>query len=85
MTFGGGRERHACRRARAAPGLLGLLATRCARSLPRDGGGPTSLGEALGRVGAARAPAGLVIVVSDFRGPRDWRAAAARSCAAATT
>ena len=56
-------------------GLLGLLA-----SLRDDDGGDTaapvgstSLGEALTRSGARAAQRALVVVVGDFRGPRDWR------------
>jgi len=53
-------------------GLLGLLAI--ARRDPQlDGGGPTSLGEALGRTGRFASSRALIFVVSDFRGPRDWR------------
>jgi uncharacterized protein (DUF58 family) len=36
--------------------------------------GATSLGEALTRAGALARQRSLVVVVSDFRGPRDWRA-----------
>lgn len=32
------------------------------------------MARALGRVMAARTPAGLVAIISDFRGPLDWRA-----------
>ncbi len=71
MTFGGGRARMLPPR-QGRPGLLGLLAT-VREELPRDGGGSTSLGAALGRAGAVARQRGLVIVVSDFRGPRDWR------------
>lgn len=35
--------------------------------------GATSLGAALGRVGAVTRQRAFVAVVSDFRGPRDWR------------
>jgi uncharacterized protein (DUF58 family) len=53
-------------------GLLGLLATL--RTDPRlEGGGATSLGEALARTARLATSRALVIVVSDFRGPRDWR------------
>jgi uncharacterized protein (DUF58 family) len=53
-------------------GLLGvLLALR--REPPHEGGGTTSLGEALQRVGALARQRSLVVVVSDFRGPLDWR------------
>jgi uncharacterized protein (DUF58 family) len=56
-------------------GLLGaLLALR--REPETAPVGPTSLGEALGRAGRLSGQRGLVVVVSDFRGPRDWRAPA---------
>jgi uncharacterized protein (DUF58 family) len=54
-------------------GMLGLLL-----SLRKDplleGGGATSLGAALGLVSRLAQQRSLVAVVSDFRGPRDWRA-----------
>jgi uncharacterized protein (DUF58 family) len=54
-------------------GLLGLL-----QAVGRDPGGdavgPTSLGEALARTAAIARQRALVTVVSDFRGPLDWRA-----------
>lgn len=54
-------------------GLVGLLTAL--RQEP-DGtvSGATSLGEALGRTWALARQRSLVVVVSDFRGPRDWRA-----------
>jgi uncharacterized protein (DUF58 family) len=53
-------------------GLLGLLSTL--RQEPQmEGGGATSLGEALGRVGHFSRSRAVVVMVSDFRGPRDWR------------
>ena len=53
-------------------GLLGLLA---ALGRDPDGGpvGTTSLGAALERTGAIARQRGVVMVVSDFRGPIDWR------------
>ena len=56
-------------------GLLGLLASLreeepVATVAPV---GSTSLGEALTRAGALAAQRALVVVVGDFRGPRDWR------------
>jgi uncharacterized protein (DUF58 family) len=55
-------------------GLIGLLAAL--RDQP-DGGdgrvGATSLGEALARTGALARQRAVVVVVSDFRGPLDWR------------
>jgi uncharacterized protein (DUF58 family) len=53
-------------------GLIGLL-----EALRREPGDPragaTSLGEALRRTGAFARQRALVVVVSDFRGPLDWR------------
>ena len=48
--------------------------SRCARSRCSSGGGATSLGDGAraGRRGS-RSQRSLVVVVSDFRGPRDWR------------
>jgi len=57
---------------RGRAGMLGLLTTL--RQEPAtEGGGATSLGEALDRVGRLARMAKLVVIVSDFRGPRDWR------------
>src|SRR5262249_13019376 len=54
-------------------GLIGLLA-----ALRREHGGsrvrPATLGAALDRGGALAQQRALVVVVSDFRGPLDWRA-----------
>jgi uncharacterized protein (DUF58 family) len=50
-------------------GLLGLLAGL--RVEPADDGGGT-LGEATARLAGLARARGLVVVVSDFRGPRDW-------------
>ena len=52
--------------------LLGLLkAVREEQGGP--GAGAASLGQALARTGALARQKSLVVVVSDFRGPRDWR------------
>lgn len=52
-------------------GMLGLLLAL--RDEPRlEGQGATSIGEALCRVAAIAGQSKLVIVASDFRGPRDW-------------
>ncbi len=52
-------------------GLLGLLAEL--RAEPEaDGAGPTSLGAAVTAVSAVARARGLIVVVSDFRGDRDW-------------
>jgi len=53
-------------------GLLGLLAA-VGREPERRRVGATSLGSALARVGAVARQRGIVAVVSDFRGPLDWR------------
>jgi uncharacterized protein (DUF58 family) len=53
-------------------GMLGLLLSM--RKEPvLEGGGATSLGSALGLVSRLAQQRSLVAVVSDFRGPRDWR------------
>jgi len=53
-------------------GLIGLL-TIARREPQAAGGGATSLGEALARTGRLASSRSLIFVVSDFRGPRDWR------------
>jgi uncharacterized protein (DUF58 family) len=54
-------------------GLLQLLAQL--RVEPeQDGGGATSLGAALAGVASVARTRGLLVVVSDFRGERDWEA-----------
>ena len=53
-------------------GLMGVL-TMARREPQLDGGGPTSLGEALARTGRLATSRSLIFIVSDFRGPRDWR------------
>ena len=76
VTFG---ERRA-ERAAAAPGpgrARSACSPRCATSRSRGRPAPTSLGEALRRAGALARQRSLVVVVSDFRGPLDWRRAAA--------
>jgi uncharacterized protein (DUF58 family) len=58
------------------PGRAGLLAVLLAlRREPETAlVGPTSLGEAIGRASRLVRQRAAVFVVSDFRGPRDWRA-----------
>jgi uncharacterized protein (DUF58 family) len=53
-------------------GLVGLL-TALREDPEETGAGPTSLGEAITRTGALARQHSLVVMVSDFRGPRDWR------------
>ncbi|HEU0248395.1 MAG TPA: DUF58 domain-containing protein [Gaiellaceae bacterium] len=71
VTFGGERG-HALPPRQGRAGLVGLLAAL--RSEPGDGGeGTQSLGRALARTSALARQKSLVVVVSDFRGPLDWR------------
>jgi uncharacterized protein (DUF58 family) len=76
LAFGAGEPRML----RPRQGRLGLLAllTELRRGAEGDGAGATSLGSALERVAALGRQRGLVVVVSDFRGPRDWRDALLR-------
>lgn len=53
-------------------GLLGLLGA-LGREPEQKAVGATSLGAALTRIGAVARQRGIVAVVSDFRGPLDWR------------
>jgi uncharacterized protein (DUF58 family) len=53
-------------------GMLGLLGA-LTREPEMEGTGATSLGSALAGVGAIARQRGVVAVVSDFRGPLDWR------------
>jgi uncharacterized protein (DUF58 family) len=71
MTFGDAAPRIAPPR----PGRVGLLGMLAALRAEPEGpaAGATSLGEALIRAGALARQRSIVIVVSDFRGPRDWR------------
>jgi uncharacterized protein (DUF58 family) len=53
-------------------GLVGLL-TALRAEPPAEGPGASTLGAALARTGAIARQRSLVVVVSDFRGPQDWR------------
>jgi uncharacterized protein (DUF58 family) len=71
VTFGDSKPRSLPAR-QGRMGLVGLLTAL--RQEPDDTvSGATSLGEALGRTWALARQRSLVVVVSDFRGPRDWR------------
>jgi uncharacterized protein (DUF58 family) len=72
VTFGGTEPRSLPAR-QGRMGLVGLLTAL--RQEPDDDArtGATSLGEAINRTGALARQRSLVVVVSDFRGPRDWR------------
>jgi len=60
----------------ARQGNRGLLALLLAlrREPELEPAGPTSLGAALARIGGLARRRAVIVVVSDFRGPRDWRA-----------
>jgi uncharacterized protein (DUF58 family) len=71
VTFGDDRPRALPPR-QGRVGLLGLLSTlRDEPSL--ENAGETSLGEALHRTASLARQRSAVVVVSDFRGPLDWR------------
>jgi uncharacterized protein (DUF58 family) len=73
VTFGDGRPRSLPPR-QGRVGLIGLLENL--RQERPDGSrrvGATSLGEALRRTSALARQRAIVVVVSDFRGPQDWR------------
>ena len=53
-------------------GLIGLLAT-LQRDVEQEHVGSTSLGSALRRTGVIARQRGVIVIVSDFRGPFDWR------------
>jgi uncharacterized protein (DUF58 family) len=70
-TFGD-RDPHSLPPSQGGNGMLGLLVAL--RREPAAGGdGATSLGDALVRTGALARQRSLVVLVSDFRGPLDWR------------
>jgi uncharacterized protein (DUF58 family) len=87
MTFGGSSGRRASP-ATGRPGLLSALVAvrRAHEDEVRAVGTPddaatSSLAEPLRLVAYAAPPGGIVVLVSDFRGPRDWRGRLAQ-CAA---
>jgi uncharacterized protein (DUF58 family) len=71
VTFGG-KEPSAIPPRQGRVGLVGLLAAMRSEP-PAEGPGATSLGDALVRTGALARQRSLVVVVSDFRGDREWR------------
>ena len=71
VTFGGADPRSEPPR-QGRGGLIGLLRTLRADEAG-ESSGATSLGEAFLRTGALARQRSLVVVVSDFRGPFDWR------------
>jgi uncharacterized protein (DUF58 family) len=72
ITTFGGRDEVTLPPAQGRRGLLGLLAA-LSSGPEEERVGATSLGGALMRTGAIARQRGLVVVVSDFRGPLDWR------------
>ncbi len=52
-------------------GMLGLIRALEIEA-PEEGHGPTSPARALALVAATRTTPGVVVIASDFRGPRDW-------------
>jgi uncharacterized protein (DUF58 family) len=71
VTFGGSRDRR-LPAATGRTGLLGLLLASRVDAI-EEGIGATSPADALRVANAAVPRGGLVVLVSDFRGPRDWR------------
>jgi uncharacterized protein (DUF58 family) len=67
----GGRDAISLPPRQGRTGLLGLLLA-LREEPPAEGGGATSLGAALQRAGGMARNGGLVVLVSDFRGPQDW-------------
>ena len=72
ITTFGGPVRTTIPPAQGRHGLLGLLSTLQQEPAP-DGTGATSLGAALAHTAAIARQRGIVVVVSDFRSPLDWR------------
>ena len=71
VAFGDGPPRALpARQGRA--GMLGVL-LELRREAALEGGGATSLGEGMRLVSRLARQRSLVVLVSDFRGPRDWR------------
>jgi uncharacterized protein (DUF58 family) len=70
VTFGAGPDR-VMPPAGGRRGMLSLI--RALDTEPaEEGHGPTSPARALALVGATRTTSGVVVIASDFRGPRDW-------------
>jgi uncharacterized protein (DUF58 family) len=70
VTFGGSRDRR-LPPAAGRTGLLGLLLASRVETV-EEGVGETSAAGALRVANAAAPRGGLVVLVTDFRGPRDW-------------
>ena len=72
VSFGGGRPK-VMRPRQGRLGLLQLL-TELRADPEGEGAGATDLGAAVSGVAAVARARGLIVVVSDFRGPQDWEA-----------
>jgi len=72
VSFGGGRPK-VMRPRQGRLGLLQLL-TELRAEPEGEGAGATELGAAISGVATVARARGLIVVVSDFRGPRDWEA-----------
>jgi uncharacterized protein (DUF58 family) len=73
VTFGDAQPRSAPVR-QGRRGLIGLLATLREEDVAGEGRvGATSLGEGISRADALARQRSLVVLVTDFRGPSDWR------------
>jgi uncharacterized protein (DUF58 family) len=71
-TFGRSPERSLPPR-QGRVGLVGLLSALREESSEDSARGASSLSQAIARTGALARQRALVVVVSDFRGPHDWR------------
>ena len=80
VTTFGGNESVLLRPRQGRVGLLGVLLT-VRREPETERVGPTSIGTALMQVARVARQRSLAVVVSDFRGPRDWRSAMIRIAA----
>jgi uncharacterized protein (DUF58 family) len=73
LTFGDTQPRVVPAR-QGRPGLIGLLAAlRQDPTGDESRPGATSMGDAARRAGALAPQRSLIVIASDFRGPRDWR------------
>ena len=72
VTFGGDRPQTLVPR-QGRSGLLGLLTALRTEETKGEDPGQTSFAEAFARTAAAARQRAFVAVVSDFRGPADWR------------
>jgi uncharacterized protein (DUF58 family) len=71
ITFGSGRET-VIPPSGGRNGMMGLLRA-LGTEPPDEGGGVSTVARALHTVATSRTTAGLVSIISDFRGPIDWR------------